>query len=215
MYPWARLASEQSHSLIHLFVTTFIAKYDAARRDTTNYEIFFMTSLICKRSIFELSVLLELSKLILLATAFNRVNAASASSRWHSVVSCHSKWHWATVAVCVPKICVSCPECHLNIKTNKARGLSPRANYTDRATAAYQRSKCRRLRIEGCRVVSAAVPLCRNLDFLDRSRYFFFLVAPQMYSWVDPVPDPLLLRKSVSAKYRTWTSESVARNTDH
>jgi hypothetical protein len=32
---------------------------------------------------------------------------------------------------------------------------------------------------------------------------------------VDPVPDPLLLRKSVTAKNRTWTSGSGARNSDH
>jgi hypothetical protein len=33
-------------------------------------------------------------------------------------------------------------------KTNKLHGLSPRANYTDRATAACQRSDCQLLRIE-------------------------------------------------------------------
>jgi hypothetical protein len=32
---------------------------------------------------------------------------------------------------------------------------------------------------------------------------------------VDPVPDPLLLRKSGSANNRTWTSGSVGRNSDH
>jgi hypothetical protein len=32
---------------------------------------------------------------------------------------------------------------------------------------------------------------------------------------VDPVPDPLFLRKSSSAGNRTRTSESVARNSDH
>jgi hypothetical protein len=32
---------------------------------------------------------------------------------------------------------------------------------------------------------------------------------------VDPVPDPLLLRKSGSAGNRTRTSRSVARNPDH
>jgi hypothetical protein len=49
--------------------------------------------------------------------------------------------------------------------------------------------------------------------FLDRSRYFFFEVVPQLYSrgWVDPVPDPLL-RKSGSAGNRTQTSGYVARN---
>jgi hypothetical protein len=55
------------------------------------------------------------------------------------------------------------------------------------------------------------------LGFLDRSRYFFFQAAPQLYSggWVNPVPDPLLLRKSGSAGSRTRTSGSVARNSDH
>jgi hypothetical protein len=60
----------------------------------------------------------------------------------------------------------------------------------------------------GCHVVSVTDPYGRILDFLDRSRYFFFQVAPQLYSesWVDPVPDPLLLRKSGSADYRTRAS---------
>jgi hypothetical protein len=32
---------------------------------------------------------------------------------------------------------------------------------------------------------------------------------------MDPIPDPLLLRKSGSARNRTWTSGCVARNSDH
>jgi hypothetical protein len=68
-----------------------------------------------------------------------------------------------------------------------------------------------------CRVVSATDPYGRILGFLDRSRYFFFQAAPQLYSrgWVDPVPDPLLLRKSGIVGNRTRTSGSVARNSDH
>jgi hypothetical protein len=44
------------------------------------------------------------------------------------------------------------------------------------------------------------------LNFLDLICYYFFQAAPQLYSrgWVDPVPDPLLLRKSGSAENRTW-----------
>jgi hypothetical protein len=66
----------------------------------------------------------------------------------------------------------------------------------------------------GCGVVSATELRGRILGFLDRSRYYFFQVAPQLYSrgWVDPVPDPLLFRKSDSAGNRTCTSGSVARN---
>jgi hypothetical protein len=68
----------------------------------------------------------------------------------------------------------------------------------------------------GCHVVSVTDPYGRILGFLDRSRYFFFEVALQLYSRgrVDPVPDPLLLRKSGSAGNRTRTSGSVASNSD-
>jgi CBS-domain-containing membrane protein len=34
----------------------------------------------------------------------------------------------------------------------------------------------------GCHVVSVADPYGRILGFLDRSRYFFFQVAPHLYS---------------------------------
>jgi hypothetical protein len=51
----------------------------------------------------------------------------------------------------------------------KLHGLSPRANYTDRATAACRRSYCQLLRKE-CHVVSVTDPYGRILDFLDRSR---------------------------------------------
>jgi hypothetical protein len=69
----------------------------------------------------------------------------------------------------------------------------------------------------GCCVVSTTDPYGRILGFLGRSRYFFFQVAPQLYSrgWVDPVTEPLLLRKSGTAENRTRTSGSVARNSDH
>jgi hypothetical protein len=46
----------------------------------------------------------------------------------------------------------------------KLNGLSPRANYTDRATTACRRSECH--------VVSVTDPYGRILGFLDRSRYF-------------------------------------------
>jgi hypothetical protein len=57
----------------------------------------------------------------------------------------------------------------------------------------------------GCCVVSATDPPGRILGFLDRSRYCFFQVTPRLSSRgrVDPVPDPLPLRKSGSAGNRT------------
>jgi hypothetical protein len=55
-------------------------------------------------------------------------------------------------------------------------------------------------------VVSATdpPPPVVSLGFLDRSRYYFFQVSPQLSSrgWVDPVLDPLLLQKSGSAGNR-------------
>jgi hypothetical protein len=57
-------------------------------------------------------------------------------------------------------------------QTNKLHGLSPRANYTDRATAACRRSDCQLLRIKGYHLVSVTDPYFRILGFLDRSRYF-------------------------------------------
>jgi hypothetical protein len=66
------------------------------------------------------------------------------------------------------------------------------------------------------RVVCVTDPYGRILGFLDQSRYFFFQVAPQLYTrgWVDPVPEPLLLRKFGRAGNRTWISGTVARNSD-
>jgi hypothetical protein len=48
-------------------------------------------------------------------------------------------------------------------RRQKLHGLSPRANYTDPATAACRRSDCQLLRTD---------PYGRILGFLDRSRYF-------------------------------------------
>jgi hypothetical protein len=94
--------------------------------------------------------------------------------------------------------------------------FSPRGNYTYQATAACRRSVVSTF-ADRCRVVSAADPYSRVLGFLDLSRYFFFQVAPQLYSrdWVDPIPDPLLLRKSGNAGNRAPASGSVGRNSDH
>jgi hypothetical protein len=52
----------------------------------------------------------------------------------------------------------------------------------------------------GCQEVSVTNPYGSILGFLDGSRYYFFQVAPQLYSrgWVDPVPE--LLFFSCSAR---------------
>jgi hypothetical protein len=66
----------------------------------------------------------------------------------------------------------------------------------------------------GCYVVSVMVPYCRMLVLLDRSSYISFQVSPQLYSrgWVDPVPDPLLLRKSGSYGNRTLSFQRLANH---
>jgi hypothetical protein len=62
----------------------------------------------------------------------------------------------------------------------KLRGFSPQSNYTDRATADYQLSKCQLLRIEGVAWSAQRIPTAVNLGFLDRSRYFSIQVAPHV-----------------------------------
>jgi hypothetical protein len=63
-------------------------------------------------------------------------------------------------------------------------------------------------------MVNTMDPYGDNLDFLDQSRYFFFHVAPPLYSRcrVDPVPDPLLLRKCGRPGIEARTLGSAARN---
>jgi hypothetical protein len=82
-----------------------------------------------------------------------------------------------------------CPE-H---KTNELRGFSPQAR---------------------------RIPTAVNFGFLGWSRYFSIQVAPQLSSrgWVDPVPDPLLLRKSGIARNRTrdlWIRSQELWPLDH
>jgi hypothetical protein len=62
--------------------------------------------------------------------------------------------------------------CILIHEKKKLHGLSPRANYTDRATAACRRSDYQFLRIEGATWSAWRIPYGRILGFLDRSRYF-------------------------------------------
>jgi hypothetical protein len=59
-----------------------------------------------------------------------------------------------------------------NSNNKKLHGLSPRVNYTDRATAACRLSDCQHSADRGCHVVSVTNPYGRILGFLDRSRYF-------------------------------------------
>jgi hypothetical protein len=53
--------------------------------------------------------------------------------------------------------------------TNQLRGFSPRANYTDRATAACRRSWCQLFGLRGVAWSVRRIPYDRNLGFLDRT----------------------------------------------
>jgi hypothetical protein len=80
-------------------------------------------------------------------------------------------------------------------KNKKLHGLSPRANYTDRATAACRRSDFQLVRIEGTTWSAWRIPPAVFSRFSRQEPLLFYQVAPQLYwrGWVDPVPDPLLL----------------------
>jgi hypothetical protein len=98
--------------------------------------------------------------------------------------------------------------------------FSPQANYTDRATAIGRRNLVPTFADRGYHVVKAAKPPAVNLSFLDRSRYFFFQVAPHLSSrgWMDPVPGPVLLKKSGRAGKRTrdlWVCSQELWPLDH
>jgi hypothetical protein len=98
--------------------------------------------------------------------------------------------------------------------------FSPQANYTDRATAACRWSLCQLLRIEGVAWSAQRIPTAVNIGFLDRNHYFSIQIAPQLSSrgWVNPVPDPLFLRKSGSTGNETqdlWICSQELWPLDH
>jgi hypothetical protein len=65
------------------------------------------------------------------------------------------------------------------IGQNKLLGLSPQANYTDHCLLA---KLVPTFVDRGCFVFSTADLHGRILGFLDRSHYYFFQVAPRLYS---------------------------------
>jgi hypothetical protein len=146
---------------------------------------------------------------------------------WFESSSCHVSgliWHFL-IAVLVLKFAVHSNVWHRIIRviiiiiiiiiiTPWPQSASELYRSSDRRTSA---NLVPTFEDRGCHLVSATDAYDRIFGFLDRSRYIFFQVAPQLYSRgsVNPVPDPLLLRKSGGAGKRTRTSESVARNSDH
>jgi hypothetical protein len=83
------------------------------------------------------------------------------------------------------------------IQTN-AMAFSLQVNYSDWVTATGQQILVPNFVDRGVLCGQrGGTPTAVNLSFLDWSHYLFFRVAPFLSSWgwVDPIPDPLLLRK--------------------
>jgi hypothetical protein len=70
---------------------------------------------------------------------------------------------------------------HALVQT-KLRGLSPRANYTDRETAPLVGEVSADFRIEVCSVVGAVDTLLPYFRFSKQEPLHFYQVAPQLYS---------------------------------
>jgi hypothetical protein len=107
-----------------------------------------------------------------------RCITVAASAIVPAVLSCTTQYCDVTNSVDGTKCCqnnsrkcIVCIYIYIYIYI-KLHGLSPRANYTDRATAACRRSDCQLFADRGCHVVSVTDPYGRILGFLDRSRYF-------------------------------------------
>jgi hypothetical protein len=96
-------------------------------------------------------------------------------------------------------------------KKTELRGLSPWANYTNRATAACRRSYFQLLRMQGATWSAWRIPAAvwgRILGFLDRSRYFFFQVAPQLYCTRPRFPTHHLLNVSLQIANKLGKSKN-------
>jgi hypothetical protein len=61
------------------------------------------------------------------------------------------------------------------------------------------------------------IPTAVNLGFLDTEPLLFHWISYSLYSrgWVDPVPDPVLLRKSFNAGNRIWICSQELWPLDH
>jgi hypothetical protein len=96
---------------------------------------------------------------------------------------------------------------HQHKKLTKVCGLSPRVNYTARSTAKLVPTFADR----GSHVVSTMDLQGCILASLDRSRYYFFQIAPQLYSrcWVDTIPS-CFLWQIIFKQALIWTSNPVS-----
>jgi hypothetical protein len=110
--------------------------------------------------------------------------------------------------------------CPLHIHTyvrfppKKTRGPSPRANYTDRATAAYRRSLCQLLWIEGATWLAWRIPTAVFSTFKTGTATFSFkqlLICTHEAEWT-PFPTHYFSEKLVAPVLEPGPLRSVARN---
>jgi hypothetical protein len=120
---------------------------------------------------------------------------------WISQSICDATWQSVTLPL---RATVYCCEEHTTLKI-KLRSLSPQTNIPTERPLLVGEVSANFCKVESVGWSAQQIPMAVNLGFLDRRRYFFIQVAPQLSSrgWVDPVPDTLLVRKSSSAGNRT------------
>jgi hypothetical protein len=169
------------------------------------------------------SVILAMGQQLNTVDVFGITKSQSANIYWHTPENCGNKhcneqfiaWQFVAVEEHIIDI-VKCKQMNSihhgytwQLQKKKKNSASKLYRPSDRRLSA---KLVPIFADRGSHVVSVTDSYGHILAFLDRSRYFFFQVAPQLYSrdWVDPVPDPLLLRKSVSAGNLTRASVSVA-----
>jgi hypothetical protein len=110
---------------------------------------------------------------------------------------------------------------YLSNKQTNSVALSLQENYTDWAIATGQRILAPTFADRGVsRGQHGESPTAINLSFLDWNHYFLFQVAHHLSSqgWVDPIPDPLLLRKFGSTGDTTqdlWVCSQEVWPLDH
>jgi hypothetical protein len=101
------------------------------------------------------------------------------------------------------------------VSVKKLHCLSPRANYTDRATAVCRWSECQIFADSECHVVSVTDPYGRILGFLDRSRYFSINSSSVVLMRLSGPRSRPTTSFSGIAGNRTRASGSVVKNSDH
>jgi hypothetical protein len=113
---------------------------------------------------------------------------------------------WEAFIVSSYNVALASRDCNNETSANLTPWLSPASKLYQLSNHSLSAKLVPTFAVSECCVVSATDPYSCILDFIDWSRYYFFQIAPQLCSqgWVDPVPDPLLLRTSGSSRNQAW-----------